>query len=172
LFSIKGKKRFEDHLSVRNSKRNPEAGLGVFAERKFYKGSVISLYVGQPVWIAPIEGGNLPMDKHVRQEILKAKAPWHSSDCTIALRDLQGRYYAVNPQPFVRREDAVHCRSKQGRDNSSGRRVEGARKIYPFSVRIAFKSWGSTVFADRTNIQPALASLTPYCWRTGLLSPV
>jgi hypothetical protein len=137
-------------------------------------GSVISLYVGQPVWIAPIEGGNLPMEKHVRQEILKAKAPLHSSDCTIAVRDLQGRYYAVNPQPFVRREDTVPFTVVRSKDAKilPGGGLKAPLKSTLFSVRIAFKSWGSTVFADRTNIQLTLSSLTPYCWRTGLLSPV
>lgn len=124
VLRLKTKTGFEPQYSLCNSTHRPEAGLGVFAERKFYKGSVISFYAGQPVWVAPIEGGNLPVEKFVRREIQKAGFPWHTGDHII--RDLQGRYYAVNSQPWLASEVLVDSPAVPDSAPDLGKSASGA----------------------------------------------
>jgi hypothetical protein len=72
VLRLQCKTGLEDHLSIQNSDNNPNTGMGVFAEHQFYKGSVISLYVGQPLWIALAAGCNIPMESYV-QEIYRQR---------------------------------------------------------------------------------------------------
>jgi hypothetical protein len=113
VLRIQCKNGFEDQLSIRNSDSNPNTGIGVFAERRFYKGSVISLYVGQPVWIASAAGCNIPMESYVREALQTAGYPFAASDETVAVRDLRGRVYAVNSQPYVHPELTIHAHNPE-----------------------------------------------------------
>lgn len=86
---------------MRNTSRKDVEGLGVFAERNFYVGSVISQYIGQPVWVAPIEGGNRPGDEFVKFQIRNNGFELDTGDTVVAMRDHHGRFYAVNTRKHV-----------------------------------------------------------------------
>jgi hypothetical protein len=97
VLHIQCKTGLGDHLSIQNSDNNPNTGVGVFAEHRFYKGSVISLYAGQPFWIALAAGCNIPMESYVLEGLETAGYPFAASDELVAVRDFQGRAYTITP---------------------------------------------------------------------------
>jgi hypothetical protein len=96
---------FEDHLSIRSTSYSPVACddmvVGLFAERIFYKGSVVTLYVGQPVWASSIEGGNIPGYDYVRDSIVRDGFGFPPATFIAAMRDLRGRVFVVSPGPQI-----------------------------------------------------------------------
>lgn len=94
VLSFRKDKEFSDHLSIRNV--DEEGGLGVFAERNFYKGAVVTLYVGQPVWASAVEGGGIPEATYVHEAVRASGIELDlSEDILVPIRDLRGRYYVV-----------------------------------------------------------------------------
>jgi hypothetical protein len=101
-------KVFEDHLSIRNSLAGK--GVGVYAERIFYKGAVVSLYLGQLVWSSETVGGNIPERTHVLEHMCWDGGPFEaiSADHLVPIRDFNGRYYVVCTSSEISKNKGTH----------------------------------------------------------------
>jgi hypothetical protein len=107
-------KIFEDHLSIRNSRVGK--GVGVFAERIFYKGAVVTLYLGQPVWSSKTVGGNIPERTQVVGQMRMDGVPPEaiSADYLVPIRDLYGRYYVVCNSSNIPKLKEAHADGEEG----------------------------------------------------------
>lgn len=110
-------KVFEDHLSIRNSLVGK--GVGIFAERIFYKGAVVSLYLGLPVWISKTLGGNIPEVKHVVDQVAEhgGLLKFISADYLVPVRDLFGRYYVVCNSCEIPKRRGTSANGEEGNGN-------------------------------------------------------
>jgi hypothetical protein len=100
-------------LSIRNSPTGK--GVGVYAERIFYKGAVVSLYLGHPVWSSETLGGNIPEQIHVIEHMSwKGDPPKAiSSDHLVPIRDFNGRYYVVCTSYEISQKKGTHVGQKK-----------------------------------------------------------